>query len=345
MGTHPPSSPSSPTALRRRTAAAVAAALVLAGLALLFACLAGSVRVPVADLFAVLVRGDVAVSPLTAMLLQLRFDRALAAFAVGGALSLSGVLMQALLRNPLADPYVLGVSGGAAVGALAAMLLSAAAWLVDAAAFGGAIAVSLLLLALTRRAWNGAATTLLLLTGVIVGSGCGALVTLMLSLAPEAQLRGMVFWLIGDLSGAALRPLPWLALAAGLWFAFPRARAINLLSLGPEVAIALGVSSVRLRRALFCCAALLTSVAVAAGGSIGFVGLVVPHACRFALGPDHRLLLPVSAIMGGAFLVTADTLARSVAAPLQLPVGAVTALVGVPVFLLQLQRLVRVRDA
>lgn len=278
-------------------------------------------------------------------LLRLRVDRALCAFAVGAALSLSGALMQALLRNPLADPYVLGVSGGAAVGALAAMLASAAAWLVDCTAFAGAATVSFLLLALDRRTWLDPAAHVLLLTGVVLAAGCGALVALMLALAPDAQLRGMVFWLIGDLSGAVLRPAPWLALAAVLGFALRRARAINLLSLDAESAAALGVPVVRLRRILFGGAALLTATAVAVAGSIGFVGLIVPHACRLALGPDHRLLLPAATIAGGGFLVIADTFARTIAAPLQLPVGAITALIGVPVFLLQLRRPARSRDA
>jgi iron complex transport system permease protein len=259
-------------------------------------------------------------------------------------LALAGVMMQALLRNPLADPYVLGISGGASVGALSAMLFFNLLWIIDAAAFGGALAVALLLYALAHRDLRGgidASAPLLLLTGVIVGAGCGALVTLMLSLAPEERLRGMVFWMIGDLSGSEQRWLPWLALAGGLIYTLRRARDINVLALHAAGAEALGVPVGALRRGLFFCAALLTACAVGNAGSIGFVGLVVPHACRFALGPDHRLLLPASALAGGAFLVLADTLARTVAAPQQLPVGVITALIGVPAFLLQLHRLGR----
>ncbi len=253
-------------------------------------------------------------------------------------------MMQALLRNPLADPYVLGISGGASVGALAAMLFFNALWMIDAAAFGGAVAVSLLLYVLAHRDLRGgidASAPLLLLTGVIVGAGCSALVTLMLSIAPEERLRSMVFWMIGDLSGASSAGCRGWCWPAALAYALRRARDINVLALHAAGAEALGVPVGALRRGLFFCAALLTASAVSSAGSIGFVGLIVPHACRFALGPDHRLLLPASALAGGAFLVLADTLARTVAAPQQLPVGVVTALIGVPVFLLQLHRLGR----
>jgi iron complex transport system permease protein len=253
------------------------------------------------------------------------------------------VMMQALLRNPLADPYVLGVSGGASVGALAAMLFFSAAWMIDVAAFAGAMAVALLLFALAHRDLRGGIVDgnapLLLLTGVIVASGCGALVTLMLCIAPDNRLRGMVFWLIGDLSGTQLRWLPWLALAGTLGFALVKARAINVLAMHAEAAAALGVRVATLRQGLFVCAALLTASAVSSAGSIGFVGLIVPHACRFALGPDHRLLLPAATLIGGIFLVLADTLARSMVAPQQLPVGVITAMIGVPVFLLQLHQI------
>jgi len=252
-------------------------------------------------------------------------------------------MMQALLRNPLADPYVLGVSGGAAVGALAAMLFFSAAWMIDVAAFGGALAVALLLFLLAHRDLRGGIgdASLLLLTGVIVAAGCGALVTLMLSVAPDGRLRGMVFWLIGDLSGTQLRWLPWLLLGAALIFSTRAARAINLMAMHAEAAATLGIRVGALRQGLFVCAALLTAGAVSSAGSIGFVGLIVPHACRFAFGPDHRLLLPAATLTGGAFLVLADTLARSVLAPQQLPVGVITALIGVPVFLLQLHHIRR----
>jgi len=313
---------------------------LLAGLALLSiaaSCLTGSVGFSPAELW----QGGA--GSLAASVLELRLNRALSAFAVGAMLSLAGVMMQALLRNPLADPYVLGVSGGAAVGALAVMLFFGAAWMVDLAAFAGALLVALLLFVLARRDLRGAigdgSNSLLLLTGVVIASGCGALITLMLSLAPDGRLRSMVFWLIGDLSASEPRPLLWLVLVAGLVFAVGSARSVNLMALHADAAATLGVRVGALRKALFFTAALLTAAAVSSAGSIGFVGLIVPHACRFALGPDHRLLLPAATLAGGSFLVLADTLARVLLAPQQLPVGVITALIGVPVFLVQLHHI------
>lgn len=324
---------------------AVLAAAVFGSL--LLAAVTGSVRLPAADLpgaFVAWIHGDTANLPAT--LVGLRIDRAGAAFVTGASLALAGVMMQALLRNPLADPYILGISGGAAVGALGSMLFFSSLWSADAGAFAGATAVSLLLYLLARGDLrSGVAieggSSLLLLTGVILSSGCMALVTLMLALAPEQQLRGMVFWTIGDLGGVQSRWLPWLLLAGGSMLALRLARGMNLMSIHGEAAYTLGVPVGSLRRMLFFCCALLTASAVSGAGSIGFVGLIVPHACRFAVGPDHRLLLPTATLVGGIFLVLADTLARTVAAPQQLPVGAITALVGVPVFLLQLHRIRR----
>jgi iron complex transport system permease protein len=319
--------------------------LILALVAVLIAAISGSVTLSLGDLGKGVGQLWHGRPGMAGTLLQLRLARAASAFVVGAMLSLAGVLMQALLRNPLADPYVLGVSGGASVGALLAMLLAGAAWMIDAAAFGGALLVALLLFALAHRELHGAQNardpSLLLLTGVIVASGCGALVTLMLSLAPDGRLRGMVFWLIGDLSAVQLRLAPWLILMGALLLALRAARSINLLAMHAEGALALGVPVGVLRRSLFALAALLTAGAVAAAGSIGFVGLIVPHACRFALGPDHRLLLPAATIGGGIFLMLADTAARSLIAPQQLPVGVITALIGAPLFLLQLHYLRR----
>lgn len=321
----------------------VLSVLVIASM--FFACLVGSVTLSLSDIFSAfreLLHGSA--STLSATLVELRLSRALSAFVTGASLSLAGVMMQALLRNPLADPYILGVSSGAAVGALCSLLFFSAAWLVDVSAFAGAITISLLLYALARHDLRSSAhadgsTPLLLLTGVILAAGCGALVTLMLSIAPDNRLRGMVFWLIGDLSGTQFRWLPWIVLVAALLFTIKSARAINAISLHVETAFTLGINVTALRRGLFVCAALLTASAVSTAGSIGFVGLIVPHACRFVLGPDHRLLLPSATLVGGAFLVFADTLARTVIAPQQLPVGVITALIGVPVFLLQLHQM------
>ena len=338
-----PTTPADPRH-RHRLILAVLGSLALC--ALLIACLAGSVALPLSELPSAI--ADIAgghPASLFSTLLDLRLGRAAAAFVTGAGLALAGVMMQALLRNPLADPYVLGISSGAAVGALFALLIGAALWIIDLAALGGAIAVSLMLYLLARRELGGGARGVaadsgsLLLTGVILASACMALVTLMLSVAPDSRLRGMVFWMIGDLAGVEWRLLPWLVLGGVLLVALRQARALNVMALHAESAATLGVDVGVLRRTLFICSGLLTASAVTTAGSIGFVGLIVPHACRYAFGPDHRLLLPAATLAGGAFLVLADTLARTVIAPLQLPVGVLTALIGAPVFLFQLHQL------
>jgi iron complex transport system permease protein len=275
----------------------------------------------------------------SAIVRDLRLPRALAAFAVGGLLALAGSLMQVLLRNPLADPYVLGISGGAAVGALGAMLAGAAA-LVSPAAFGGALASIVLVFGLSRTGaertpWT---STRLLLTGIVTAAGWGALTTLLLTLAPDAQVKGMLFWLIGDLSAASPPAAALVVLAVALAGALALARDLTVLARGEDVAITVGVAVPRVTLALYALAALATAVAVTTAGSVGFVGLIVPHAMRLALGNDQRLLLPAAVLAGGALLVVADTLARTVAAPVQLPVGVITALVGVPAFLWLLAR-------
>ena len=333
------------TSLRQRATLIHGALLLFAAASFLLAGMTGSIAVPVADVptaLGQLIGG--APASLAASLLELRASRALTAFVTGGALALAGVMMQALLRNPLADPYVLGISAGASVGALAALLLMTAAVVVDASALAGAVAVSMLLYLLARHDLRGGpdgggGTSTLLLTGVILSSACMALVTLMLSIAPEGRLRSMVFWMIGDLAGAPVRLLPWLVLAGALVFALRSARALNVLAQHAEGAATLGVRVGALRKGLFFVAGLLTASAVTSAGSVGFVGLIVPHACRFAFGPDHRVLIPAAVLAGGSFLVLCDTLARTVIAPQQLPVGAITAIIGAPVFLYQLHRM------
>jgi len=268
---------------------------------------------------------------------DLRLPRALSAFAVGGLLALSGALLQVLLRNPLADPYVLGISGGAAVAALLAMLAGLGAGWLRASAFFGAMVSMLVVFGLSRAAtaWT---QNRLLLTGVVVAAGWGAVISLVLTLAPAAQVQGMLFWLLGDLGYAANPGVALLALALGLGVAFWLARPLNLLLRGESVAAALGENPVRLRFVIYILASLLTALAVTLAGCVGFVGLVIPHILRLAGGSDHRFLLPASALLGGGFLTVADTLARSWAAPAQLPVGVLTALLGVPVFLYLLVR-------
>jgi iron complex transport system permease protein len=310
---------------RRRALLVLLSLIIVSAASLALAVAVGSVSLDLGDALS------------RQVVLELRLPRALAAFACGGLLALAGALMQVLLRNPLADPYVLGVSGGASVGALLAMLFGLPLMLIDGGAFAGALAATLLVFGLGHGegAWT---STRLLLTGVIVASGCGAVVALVLTLAPEAQLRGMLFWLLGDLAQAGT---PWPALAilgAGLAAALPYARDLNVLARGEVAAMNLGVPVVRLRAGVQAAASLLTAVAVTTAGSIGFVGLVVPHLTRLAIGNDQRLLLPAATLGGASLLTLADTLARSVAAPVQLPVGALTALIGVPLFLLLLTR-------
>jgi iron complex transport system permease protein len=319
----------------RRRALLVLLSLTLLALASLVAALAlGSLPLPLADVLAMLVGED---NTARSIVFSLRLPRALAAFACGGLLALAGTLMQVLLRNPLADPYVLGISGGAGVGALTAMLLGFAGLGVPGLAFAGALAAMLMVFGLAHGdgSWT---QTRLLLTGVVVAAGCGALVALILTLAPEQRIHGMLFWLMGDLSQMTT-PLPALVvLVVTLVAALPFARELNLLARGADQALALGVAVPTLRRIVYVVASLATAVAVTTAGSIGFVGLIVPHLMRLAVGNDQRVLLPASALAGGSLLVLADTAARTVVAPIQLPVGVLTALIGVPVFLFLLGR-------
>ncbi|HUO44545.1 MAG TPA: iron ABC transporter permease [Burkholderiales bacterium] len=269
---------------------------------------------------------------------KLRLPRALAAFACGGLLAISGVLLQVLLRNPLADPYVLGVSGGAALGALVALLLGAGgAAFLHLGALAGAFAAIAIVFALSFRAgdWN---VHRLLLTGIVLSAGFTALISLLLVLAPQVQLRGMLFWLMGDLSDADNSTIAWIVLALVLALFIAFARNLDVLALGSLKARALGVAVAPLQAAIYFGAALATVAAVLLGGSIGFVGMMVPHALRLIGVHAHRWLLPGAALLGGSFVVLADTLARAAWAPQQLPVGVFTALIGVPALLILLSR-------
>ena len=307
----------------------------LALVALVLAVAMGSADISLTQGIAALAGGG---EPLPRILvLELRLPRALAAFATGGLLAVAGALMQVLLRNPLADPYVLGLSGGAAVGALLAMLAGVGSAMVSGSAFAGALTATLLVFGLAHGtgSWT---PSRLLLTGVVVASGWGAIITLILSLSPARQLPGMLYWLMGDLAYAR-GPGP----ALGLLFlvcllVIPLGRSLNVLARGGLQASALGVDVRRLEWLIYLLASLVTAVAVTTAGSIGFVGLVVPHMLRLVLGNDQRLILPACALAGGTLLVLADTLARTVIAPEQLPVGVITALLGVPTFLYLLHR-------
>lgn len=319
-----------------RKSAVLLALLALLSLSeLATALLVGSVPIAPADVVAVLTGEDV--QPARSIVFELRLPRALAGFAVGALLAMSGALLQVLLRNPLADPYVLGTSGGAAVGALAAMLAGVAGTWLHAAAFGGALLATVLVFGIARRGGDWSPTRLLL-TGIILASGWGALIAFMLTVAPEHNLRGMLFWLMGDLAAVGD---PWgaLALLAGVLFSgMLLARPLNVLAHGELQAHTLGVPVTAMRNALYLLAALATAGAVTLAGSVGFVGLVVPHLLRLAGAHDQRVLLPASALGGGTLVVGADLLARTLWAPQQLPVGVLTAAIGIPVFLFLLLR-------
>jgi len=310
--------------------------LLLASAALLGLSLAaGSVPLSLREIAAAL--GSGAPSLARDVVLELRLPRALSAFAVGGLLAVSGALLQVLLRNPLADPYVMGVSGGASVAALVAIMLGLPAAGVDGFAALGALAACLLVFALAQGP-GGWTPARLLLTGIVVAAGAGSVVSLLLALGDEVALRGMVFWLLGDLSRA--ERWPWLLglLGAAALAGVALGRQLNILARGTVLAATVGMDVRRLQLLMFAVSSLLTGAAVSAAGSIGFVGLVTPHLVRLALGSDHRVVLPAAALLGGALLMAADLASRVLVAPRQLPVGALTALVGVPLFLLLMSR-------
>lgn len=306
-----------------------------AAAALTLALLVGSGNSSSVEALAVIFGGGDA--SIREIVLRVRLPRALAAFGTGACLAQAGVLMQVMLRNPLADPYILGTSGGAAVGALAAMLAGAAGFAIDGAAFGGALFSTMLVFGLTGR-WGEWAPARLLLTGVVVAAGWGAVVSLLLATSPEAGLRGMLFWLMGDF---AFTTAPWGVLIAAALAAIAGlagGQALNLLATGEQQAALFGLPVMQTRNLVYVAAAGLTAVAVTTAGTIGFVGLVVPHLLRLCGATDHRTLVPGAALAGGALLMIADTVARTALAPKQLPVGAITALIGVPIFLLLLRQ-------
>ncbi len=311
----------------------LALAAVLGSFAL--ALFTGSVSLPTDEVLRSLLGRPV--PPLTAaIVLGLRLPRALLAFAVGGLLALAGAELQVLLRNPLADPYVLGVSGGAAAAALVGILTGAGFAAVMGDAFAGALASTLLVVALARL--TGPLTPLrLLLTGAVFAAGANALCLLLLSLARAPTLETMLFWLMGGIHAYGTHPLLLLGLLAlALAVLLVEARRLDILLRGPETARALGVRVGALATLLYASSALLTAVAVTEAGMIGFVGLLVPHLARLLGGAGHRRVLPLSVLLGGSLLLAAETLAHSLLAPRLLPIGVVTALVGVPLFLLLL---------
>lgn len=280
-------------------------------------------------------------APAAAIVRQLRVPRALLGFVVGGGLAVAGVVLQALIRNPLGDPYLLGLSGGAALGAVLVIATGLVGpWTVPLAAFAGAMAALVLVYRLSLVQGRRLDPHVLILAGVVVSALSGALVSALLVLSQAAELRNAFLWMLGGLSASS-----WRTLLVFLLYAVPallvlgwHARAFDLLALGDEPARHLGADPERLKRIAYVATGMLTAAAVATCGMIGFVGLVVPHAVRRLWGPLHAGLLPAAFLVGGIFLVLADALARGVAPPLELPVGVVTAIVGVPLFALLLRR-------
>ena len=321
--------------LTKRPAVLFAGLIVIAAAALAIALLSGSADISPGETISALL--GKAPESTRSLIMNLRLPRALTAFSVGGLLAVAGVLMQVLLRNPLAEPYILGTSGGAAVAALLAMMLGLGSIMIDLAAFGGAIAATLLVFSIAHGTGSWAPARLLL-TGVVLAAGFSAATTLLLALSPEHNLRGMLFWLMGDLS-FAFEPSQtlWLLIVLVVTGTLA-ARHLNVLSRGELQAAIVGMPVAGFRYFVFAAASLATAISVTTVGVIGFIGLVVPHLVRLVSGSDHRIVVPAAALAGGSLLVIADTLARTVMAPRQLPVGALTAAIGVPLFLILMSR-------
>lgn len=310
-------------------AVALAGAILLLVLAAVLGLLVGGVHLSLHDLVA----GEGPQADAARLVASLRAPRVALAALVGACLALAGAALQALLKNPLADPFLLGTSGGAAVGAALAAVAGFSPFVSPAASFAGAVGSSLAVAALARR---GGRLDLqrLLLAGLIANAFFSAVLLAVFSVASGQTARTMLFWMMGSLAdatwGRALALAPYAATGFAVLLAF--AARLNLFAVGEENAAALGVDVESSKRVVFLASSLVTGAAVAFAGIIGFVGLLVPHAARAAVGNDQRLLLPVSAIGGAALLIAADALSRSAFAPSELPVGAVTAAIGAPVF-------------
>lgn len=305
----------------------------IAAVAFVVSLAMGSAHVPLTTVLRLLYSDEVSLS--SRIILEIRMPRVLTGFYVGGMLALAGCLMQVLLRNPLADPYVLGVSGGAAVFTLLAMTAGLGGYWISGSAFTGAFISIILVFVLSRTGgdWN---PLRILLTGVVIAAGWGAIIGFLLAVSPASRIHGMLFWLMGDLSFAQHSVWNPCILLGTFILCMLQARSMNLLATGELNAAALGVPVSGLKSFIYFTASLLTATAVIQAGSIGFIGLVIPHLARLMFGSDHRILLPVSVLLGGSLLVVADGLARTIIAPQQLPVGVLTAMIGVPLFLLLL---------
>jgi iron complex transport system permease protein len=272
------------------------------------------------------------------IIFSLRVPRIALSLGVGASLAIAGAAFQALLRNPLADPYVLGVSGGAAVGSIIAIMF-ASEYAMSRPLFGfaGAAAATLIVYRLGRREEDPAH---LILAGVVMSTFLSSVIVLLTALADNVKLRNITLWLLGDLSSGSIEGLIFVIIAAlaAMTILMTQSRALNLMMIGERDAFALGVETARVRWIVYLTASFLTGAAVAAGGSIGYVGLVVPHVIRLATGSDNRLAIPASAVAGAILVLISDTFARTVLSPRELPTGAITALIGAPVFIYLLVR-------
>ena len=275
------------------------------------------------------------------IIFQIRLPRVILAGIVGATLSVAGVVFQALFRNPLADPYILGISSGSAVGAILAIISGAGLTFlsIPAASFCGALLTIVLVLSIARTGFR-LQTNTLLLAGVIVGSFFSAIIMFLVSITQDERLHSIIFWLMGDLSLSKYNEIiivtPFVII--GCLIIYLHAHPLNLIVTGEDTALQLGVEVERVKRLLLITASLITGVVVSVSGVIGFVGLIVPHMMRMVFGSDHRLLLPVSGLFGFSFLVVADTIARIITAPVELPVGVITAIFGAPFFIYLLRR-------
>src|SRR5882762_1240487 len=317
---------------------------VLLAAAIFLCALTGSQKLPFGPTLCALTTGGADRCGLlpdqSSILFDIRLPRLLLAATVGASLSVAGAAYQALLRNPLAEPYLLGVSNGAAVGTMLALVFfTAAVWTRPVLAFGGAATSTLLVFRLARGR-TGASPERLILAGVIVTTFLSSVIVFVTTLMDATRIRSFTFWLLGDLSGST-GGLLWVAVVVaivGTLILLANARALNLMMIGERDAYDLGVEVGRVRTVVFLAASLLVGASVASSGSVGYVGLVVPHLIRLSLGSDNRLTIPASAIGGAIFVVVADTVARTLIAPRELPVGAITALIGGPLFIWLLKR-------
>jgi iron complex transport system permease protein len=328
----------------QRLAVALASLAILVFTVSLFSIALGSEQVSVGNVIRVIaaeITGRIAEVPPEQKIIiaDIRLPRVLMALVVGAALAVAGSAYQALLRNPLADPGILGISSGAALGAITATIFAESFPISrPVAAFGGAVITIAIVYGLGQGR-RGSGTERLILAGVIMNALLSSIVIFLVTSASGARQRSVLSWLIGDLSGESRLLVPVAAFVLiGLGTVYVNARSLNLMMIGEQDALALGVEARRVKIAVYLAASLLTGAAVAVSGAIGFVGLIIPHAVRLVGGSDNRLVVPASALVGGAFLMLADTIARTVIAPRELNIGVITSLVGAPVFVYLLRR-------